>query len=250
MPDVHATNADPLEKPAQKPTATRYLRASERREIENEIAVLETTLAQPNVDRPGDVRKKLERALRQLETQTPPDLTPDQRDKLTKEAVSLQERMLSCGQGMPSRDEMKRNPSGTAYKHIAWEKAAKAEGLVARWKQIQLALNKGSDDPDIASVERFRPEANPMVSMLGAQIERGTTYSFASPAYIENFDRAMAPREEDRAELEQLREENAKLRAVLETGGPELPTSGVAESPSSDDSSARPGRRRSGAKGG
>jgi hypothetical protein len=94
---------------------------------------------------------------------------------------------------MPSDEQMRRNTPGTVGQHLRFDKAAKSrdhfdDGDLAHWKDNQLALHKGSDDPDVANFERMRPLHN-QGSMLGAQIP-GAQYYGTNPsqAYLDGFD--------------------------------------------------------------
>ena len=55
------------------------------------------------------------------------------------------------------------------------------------WKNLRLTVNRGSDDPDIANVERIRPIASSL-NMHNAQIP-GQAYNMPSPEYVENYDK-------------------------------------------------------------
>jgi hypothetical protein len=168
-----------------------YLRQNQIEEIENEKRVLERTLSSREVQERGNLVQHLKRIDHQIETQAPPDVTGEERDRLVRECKEIEGRLVPM---MPSHEEMRKNPPGVVGRHMKYEKAAKSkdyfpEGDIFRWKDNQLTLNKGSDDPDVANFERMRPVHN-MGSMLGAQIP-GQQFFGLNPteAYKEGYDR-------------------------------------------------------------
>ena len=71
------------------------------------------------------------------------------------------------------REEMRRNPAGAVGKFIRQENSRPVKQAIQHWKRAQLALEPENQDPDLANVERFRPELmQPGVGtfMPGAQI--------------------------------------------------------------------------------
>ena len=71
------------------------------------------------------------------------------------------------------REEMRRNPAGAVGRFMKQENSKPIQDAINHWKRAQLALEPESEDPDLANVERFRPELmQPGVStfMAGAQI--------------------------------------------------------------------------------
>jgi hypothetical protein len=175
-----------------------YLRQNQIEEIENEKRVLERTLQSREVQERGNLVNHLKRIDTQIESQSPPDLTGEERDQITKECKEIEGRLQPM---MPSDEEMRKNPPGVVGRHMRYEKAAKSkkyfkEGDIFRWKDNQLALHKGDNDPDIANFERMRPHHN-HGSMLGAQIPGQQFFGTSpSPAYKEGFDRTFGEEEE------------------------------------------------------
>jgi hypothetical protein len=168
-----------------------YLRQNQIEEIENEKRVLERTLQSRDVQERGNLVNHLKRIDTQIEKQSPPDLTGEDRDKLTRECKEIEGRLQPL---MPSDEEMRRNPPGVVGRHMRYEKAAKSkkhfdEGDLFHWKDNQLALNKGDHDPDVANFERMRPMHN-HGSMQGAQIP-GQQFFGTNPseAFKEGHDR-------------------------------------------------------------
>jgi hypothetical protein len=184
-----------------------YLRQHQIDEIENEKHVIERTLTnQRDIQDRGNLESHLKRIDKQIAEQAPPDLTGEERDRMSRECREIEERLVPM---MPSDEEMRRNPSGVVGRHMRYEKASKSkdhfdEGDIFRWKDNQLALNKGDDDPDVANFERMRPLHN-SGSMLGAQIS-GQQYFGTMPtqAYREGYERTFAaePAVEEESESE------------------------------------------------
>lgn len=169
-----------------------YLRPHQIDEIANEKRVIEHTLTnQRDIQDRSSLQATLRRIDKQIEDKAPPDLTGGDRDRMTRECCEIEERLQPL---MPSDEQMRRNTPGTVGQHNRFDKAAKEkteqfpEGSLARWKDNQLALNKGLDDPDVANFERMRPIHN-HGSMLGAQIE-GQRYFGTNPtgAYLAGYD--------------------------------------------------------------
>jgi hypothetical protein len=168
-----------------------YLRPHQVDEFQNEKRVIERTLTSRNdVQDRGNLEQHMNRIDRQLAEQAPPESTGEDRDRMIRECGEIEERLVP---EMPSDEAMRKNPPGTVGKHMRFEKLAKNrdrydEGELARWKDNQLTLNRGSDDPDVANFERMRPLSS-NASMLGAQIP-GTQYHGTNPsqAYLEGHD--------------------------------------------------------------
>ncbi len=73
------------------------------------------------------------------------------------------------------REDMRRNPAGAVGRFMREENAKPIKQAVQHWKRAQLALEPGNEDPDLANVERFRPErihdtGGAATFMPGAQI--------------------------------------------------------------------------------
>ena len=159
-----------------------YLRHHEIEEFENEKRVLENTLRSRDVQDRGNITRHVQKIDEQIAAQGPPDLTGEDRDRIVRECQEIEGRLIPM---MPSDEEMRRNPPGVVGRHMRFQKASKSteffpEGDIFRWKDNQLALNKGDEDPDVANFERMRPMHN-MGSMEGAQIP-GTQYHGTNPS--------------------------------------------------------------------
>jgi len=149
------------------------LRPNQIEELKDEEYALKRKLQMADVmpvDR-GAVQGQLRRVQRHLEVQSPKDVEGKEKDDLIKETDTLLTKIL---EGMPSQEEMRKNPPGAVDKHRKWEKRNKA--AIVRWKNNILTINKGTEDTDIANLEKYRPRASTL-NMDNAQIP-GTDYFF------------------------------------------------------------------------
>jgi len=139
------------------------LRPTQIAEAEIEKGSLERKLREPGVDK-GAVNGQLRRLNTQLEKQSPKAVTGKAEESLVKETKGLLEQILV---GMPSQEEMRKNPPGAVDKHMQWEKRNKEK--IIRWKNNQLRLNVGESSVDIANLEKHRPRKSSL-NMDNAQI--------------------------------------------------------------------------------
>lgn len=171
---AHVTN-DIIDGELRTP-AVRLLRFHERQERQEEMAQLEQHLAAPAwaaAAMSAEGRRQLsvrKQALKKdLELHSPrTDLSGETKDALSRRQQVLEAYIL---QGMPTREEMRRNPPGAVDHHRNWNSKKAA---VLEWKNNQVQLNPESDDVDLCNIERLRPsEMNPAGAatfMAGAQI--------------------------------------------------------------------------------
>ena len=163
------------------------LRPHQVNEMISDKENLQRQLNNPHIQDKGLVTSQLRKLNHQLETQTPKHFVGKDLDTAVQRSDKLKEEIL---QGMPSQEEMRKSPPGAVDKHRTWEKRNKAKLL--EWKEIQLRLNAGSDENDVANFERFRPTGSSL-NMQNAQIP-GKQYFMpsTSPEYKENHDRIFA----------------------------------------------------------
>ena len=160
------------------------LRPEQRQAMNEERDTLQAKLANPHIQDKGAVVKQLRTIEHQIDTQTPKPFIGIELDKARKRADALKAKIL---EGMPSQEEMRKNPPGAVGKHRAWE--AKNKAAIIEWKNLQLRINHNSQDPDVANFEKFRPTGSTL-NMHGAQIP-GQQYFFPSEQYkagYENID--------------------------------------------------------------
>ncbi len=85
---------------------------------------------------------------------------------------------------MPTMADMRKCPPGAKALHKRFEKEPKRTILL--WKNMQLALHKGTDDNEVANFERFRPRDGGL-NTQNALIQ-GRTYDVPSPSFTANYD--------------------------------------------------------------
>jgi hypothetical protein len=120
------------------------------------------------------VLKRLEQS---LERDTPREYTGADLDKAVRREKELREKIKN---GMPTSEEMRRNPPGALDKHMQWEARNKAD--IAEWKNIRRrlmasgAVESSVSDGSVANVEMLRSSGGHQLSMDGAQIPVTKTY--------------------------------------------------------------------------
>ena len=147
----------------------RFLSGYEQRQMREDQAHCRATMESPH-SRSED-KTAAANALRRLQKaeadQSPPDLTPKQRDQAQK---SIAEMEAKIKEGMLSAEEMRRCPSGAVTQSVKWEKANKTR--IRRWRNGLRALNRGMDEHELSelcSVERLRPRTS-RLNMQSAEI--------------------------------------------------------------------------------
>ena len=163
--------------PAKYPN---LLRPAQVEENTAEISRLEDVLRQPHTqDRPTAMRQ-LRALQRTVSDFTPKPFEGKEKDAAVKQENELREAMLA---GMPTKAEMRLNPPGAVGKLQRWTKA-NTENIRA-WKYLQLRLHAGTDDPDVANFERFRPEGGAQeLSSDGAQIARKDFHNLGTTGVV------------------------------------------------------------------
>jgi hypothetical protein len=130
------------------------LRPSQTNDLLDEKKRIQTALK----ERPEMIQDKSSalKQVRQIDTmlqdQAPKNLGGKERDNAVKREAELRSKMIN---GMPSQEEMRKCPAGAIKKHTQWEKNNKKD--LAEWKTLQLRMNVGTDDTDVANFEKHRP---------------------------------------------------------------------------------------------
>lgn len=121
----------------------------------------------------------LKRIERSIERDTPRAYVGADLDKAVAREKELREEWSA---GMPTQEEMRRNPPGALDKHMKWE--ARNKLRIAEWKNVKRrllasgAVGEAESDRSVANVEMFRPRGGAQeLNMDGAQIPRSVTYS-------------------------------------------------------------------------
>ncbi|MES0339862.1 MAG: hypothetical protein ABUK15_07385 [Anaerolineales bacterium] len=115
-------------------------------------------------------------------------------------------------EGMPTHEEMRKNPPGAVDKNIAWNNKKKSD--VLKWKNISRRLHAseigGNAGNDVSNVEMYRPTEGSM-SMDGAQI---TGKQYRLPP--EGADLPTVFTDEDKETLEGIDPETASQLAIMD----------------------------------
>lgn len=212
---------------------TPLLRYHQREDLKHEIDGINDSLNPHNKSSylrydsqdAGDAVGRARRLQKQLDTYSPQETDGATRDKLAKRAAVLEEQISV---GMPTAEEMRKNPAGMVGRHMRWEKANKKK--ILEWKNIQIALDPTSNDPDLANFERLRPSGELDRFRSNAQISGHMTYGNIPQT---NWDRVfpIAPESPlvqakkreasevkvDKRKRQRTEEEKKALRAALAT---------------------------------
>ena len=146
-----------------KETTTPLLRPNQVEDMTDEKNRLEASISGPahisgQIQNRGDIVRQLRSLARQLDTQSPQKYVGKELDAAVKREQKLREEFVV---GMPTQEEMRRNPTGVVDKLIAWE--GRHKDKILEWKNIRLRLFKSEALPsdigprDVANLERYRP---------------------------------------------------------------------------------------------
>jgi hypothetical protein len=154
--------------PASPPTNP-TLKPSQRAAIEQDYEAANEALTNPKmapyIQDKAALAKQARNLKKTLDEQAPkPYETSGEKNAAAKRLREIEAQML---EGMPSRQEMRRNRDGSVHKHLKWEKRNKP--FILERKDILKRLEFDSDDPDLTSYERLRPD-QPFVYDTTAQI--------------------------------------------------------------------------------
>jgi len=171
------------------PKVGTYMTNREVEECKDEIKSIEGMLSDPRpqvqaqIEDRGAMSAAARSLVNRLNTDAPPETTPEQRDAIAKREEELLGKIM---EGMPSKMEMRKCPPGAIGKHAQWEKRNKAH--IIEWKNLKRLQNRGNDDPDISNLEMHRPTASTL-NMDNAVIP-GTDYFIppATQAYRDGYD--------------------------------------------------------------
>lgn len=125
----------------------------------NDLASERNRIVEALKDRPEQIqdvssaKKQVNNINNMLASQAPKELKGQEKDAAVKQANELKEKFLV---GMPSQEEMRKCPPGAIGKHMDWEK--KNKPTIEKWKSLTLQINAGTDNQEIANIERFRPK--------------------------------------------------------------------------------------------
>jgi hypothetical protein len=193
------------------PKSGTFLRPAQVEKMEGELNSLQETLDNPlaQLQDRAALQKRVRTLRAGLEENTPPDLSPAQKDLASARLGALREEITEA---MPTQEEMRCNPPGARKRQVKYNRTMTQKVLDA--KNILLMLNKGTMDPDVANIEEWRPRGTPF-NPNDAQIQRKTFVGIdKSPAYEAGWEAAFGERDK---RLEAMQAELAALKAKIST---------------------------------
>lgn len=151
------------------------LRNHQVEEYAREKTRLETIVGAPAFV-PGDRGKAAKQArdlAKMVDHQIAKPVQGEHKDTIAKLATEVMETVIRPA--LVPREDMRRNPAGAVGQFMRIENARPTKQAIQQWKRAQLVLEPGNEDPDLANVERFRPErihdtGGAATFMPGAQI--------------------------------------------------------------------------------
>jgi hypothetical protein len=148
-----------------------YLRPGQIDRMESDRIDAVGKLDDPSIQDKAAVHKQLRRLDLQLASQRPATITGKDKDQYVALEQELRKEMTV---GMPSHEELRKNPPGAVAKLARWQKAKCGQfnltnkSAMLLWKNVRLSLNPG--ETDIANFEQYRPRRSTL-SMDNAQIQ-------------------------------------------------------------------------------
>ena len=191
-----------------KPLDRSLLKHHQIQDLEEEKQQLTAALSSSNpfrskISKPQLMYSRLKAIDKSIETYAPTKLPGDEQDKLAKLEVELRE---AWTQGMPTEEEMRKNPAGMVARHQKWEKANKA--IILKWKNVKRQLEPDSEDPDLANIETHRPAGVMDRLVANAQISGAMNYRNIPQ---ENWDTAFEGKHPENTALEQAKRARREL---------------------------------------
>ncbi len=104
----------------------------------------------------GTATKRYNEVTKLVESQIAKPLHGARKDEVAQLAAEVLETTIRPA--LLPREEMRRNPAGAVGKFIRIENSRPVQHAIQQWKRAQLALEPENPDPDLANIERFRPE--------------------------------------------------------------------------------------------
>tara|TARA_R110000803_G_scaffold210440_2_gene282267 strand:+ start:32266 stop:32928 length:663 start_codon:yes stop_codon:yes gene_type:complete len=157
------------------------LRPNQTTELKLEQKRLREIAKRPDVDK-GETRKQLNSIGSMIDNQSAKQLAGQDLDLAKSRIETLK---VDIAKGMPTDEEMRKCPPGAVGRHMEWEKRTKES--VSEYKRLMIATNTGSDDPELASIERLRPTKNTL-NMHNAVVSTADHHGIntAAPAKVLN----------------------------------------------------------------
>lgn len=183
-----------------KPLDRVLLKSEQILDLKEEQTQIDAALAPTNpfrnkISKPQLMHQRRKAIDKQLEDFAPATLEGSEKDKLANLEKELR---AAWTNNMPTEEEMRKNPAGMVDRHRKWERLNKK--IIGQWKNVRRQLEPDSDDPDLANIERFRPNGVLDRLVAGAQISGAMNYR-AIPQ--ENWDTAFEGKKPENTALEQ-----------------------------------------------
>jgi len=142
--------------------ATNYLKAREAAEVKKELEDIKLMMSPANAFARKDMDQEGIKAIHtrqifledKIEQHVAPELSGEARDVLSRRVNELNDKIR---QGMPTHEDMRRNPAGAVDAHRRWERLNKAAILERR--NAIIALNPGNDEKDLTNIDMIRPHS-------------------------------------------------------------------------------------------
>lgn len=132
------------------------LRNHQVEEYKSEASRLRAVVDAPpyvtGVDR-GGAAKQYRKVQTLLDEQAAKPLTGEKKDRVYRLTKELESEI-----SLLPREVMRRNPAGAVGEFLRHENSSENQQKIQQWKRAQLALEPTSNDPDLANIERLRPE--------------------------------------------------------------------------------------------
>lgn len=222
-----------------------YLTPFQVDELKTERDTLEDALRGPyagRLENPREMRNRVRAIDRQIAEESPKPYAGPELDKAVKLEAELREEFVN---GMPTQEEMRKNPAGAVERHRLWEHTHKHRIML--WKNLRKrlhasgALGKLRDDREVSNIEHYRPVTSPQsVPIHNAQIP-GKSIHIPDTLAIRNVmsdeDRA-AMLAKDEALRAIIAEEVEKRLAEGRAATVELPPVNASEAPAKQPAAA------------
>ncbi len=104
----------------------------------------------------GAAQRQSQHINKVLEQQIAKPLQGAEKDRVARLANEVMQEVIRPA--LLPREDMRRNPAGAVGRFLKEENSKPVKQAVQQWKRAMLAVEQGNPDPDLANIERFRPE--------------------------------------------------------------------------------------------
>jgi hypothetical protein len=136
------------------------LRNHQVQEFQGEAQRLQAFVNSPSYvsgDR-GAATERYRAVQKTLNDQAAKPVTGAKRDEVSKLAAEVLEQDIRPS--LIPQEVMRRNPAGAVGEFMRRENSRTTQHAIQQWKRAQLAIEPDNEDPDLANVERFRPQVH------------------------------------------------------------------------------------------